>query len=170
MKTARYWIERLGLQRHPEGGWFRETFRSEFVLPPLGAPYDGPRVASTDIYFLLESSERSVLHRLRSEERWHFHTGGPLTVAAILPNGQRRDLRLGPEPERGEEFQVGVPAGSVFGAWVEPSQDPERDYALVSCTVAPGFEFADFELCEREALLAAYPEHAALIERLARSS
>jgi uncharacterized protein len=167
MKTARYWIERLGLEPHPEGGWYRETFRSELLLPPLPG-YAGRRVASTDIYYLLESSQRSTLHRLRSEERWHFHAGGALTVFAILPDGRRMDLRLGGDPERGQELQAGVPAGSIFGAQVEASDDPERDYALVSCTVAPGFDFQDFELCERAELLAAYPEHRELIERLAR--
>jgi predicted cupin superfamily sugar epimerase len=168
LKDARYWIERLGLTRHPEGGWFKETFRSSVVLPSLGAPYDGVRVASTDIYFLLEAHDTSRLHRLRSEERWHFHTGGPMTVYAIFPDGTRHDLRLGSDPEAGQHFQVGVPAGSVFGARVDATDDPERAFALVSCTVAPGFEFVDFELCDRAALLAQYPEQRQLIEELAR--
>ncbi len=170
MKDARYYIERLGLTRHPEGGWFKETFRSDFVLPALGAPYDGVRVASTDIYFLLEAHDRSHLHRLQSEERWHFHAGGPMTVYALFPDGTRHDLRLGPDLERGQTFQVGVPAGSIFGATVDASDDPERAFSLVSCTVAPGFEFADFELCERAELLALHPEHRTLIEALTRTS
>lgn len=168
MKTAQYWVERLELERHPEGGWFRETFRSEVPLTHLPAPYAGPRVASTDIYYLLESSERSTLHRLHGEERWHWHTGGPMTVFVIHPDGRREDLRLGPDPEEGQHFQVGVPSGRVFGALVDPSDDPARDFALVSCTVAPGFDFADFELCRREELLASYPQHRELIERLGR--
>ncbi len=168
VKDARYWIERLGLTRHPEGGWFKETFRSTLVLPRLGAPYEGVRVASTDIYFLLEAHDMSHLHRLSSEERWHFHTGGPMTVYAILPDGTRQDLRLGACFERGEHFQVGVPAGSVFGARVDASEDPEQAFALVSCTVAPGFDFEDFELCGREELLAQYPEHSELIGLLSR--
>jgi predicted cupin superfamily sugar epimerase len=168
LKDARYWIERLGLTRHPEGGWFKETFRSSVALPRLGPPYDGPRVASTDIYFLLEAHDVSRLHRLRSEERWHFHTGGPMTVFAIFPDGSRHDLRLGPDLDCGEHFQVGVPAGSVFGARVDRADVPERAFALVSCTVAPGFDFADFELCDRAALLAEYPAHHSLIEELAR--
>jgi predicted cupin superfamily sugar epimerase len=168
VRDARYWIERLGLVRHPEGGWFKETFRSSVVLPALGAPYDGVRVASTDIYFLLEAHDVSHLHRLASEERWHFHIGGAMTVYAIFPDGTRHDLRLGPNPERGEHFQVGVPAGSVFGARVDATEDPERAFSLVSCTVAPGFEFADFELCDRGELLARYPGHRQLIDELAR--
>lgn len=168
MKTAQYWIERLGLERHPEGGWYRETFRSEVSLTHLPAPFTGPRVASTDIYFLIESTERSTLHRLHSEERWHWHTGGPLTVFVIHPDGRREDLRLGPDFDGGQRFQVGVPGGRVFGALVDPSEQPERDFALVSCTVAPGFDFEDFELCERAELLALYPQHRELIERLCR--
>lgn len=168
MKTARYWIDRLQLERHPEGGWYRETFRSSLILPSLPAPYSGTRVASTDIYFLLEASDRSTLHRLRSEERWHFHWGGPMTIFAIYPDGGRAELRPDQAPDAGQQFQVGVPAGTIFGALVDPSSDPERDFALVSCTVAPGFEFEDFELCDKGELLASFPQHRELIERLGR--
>jgi predicted cupin superfamily sugar epimerase len=168
LRDARYFIDRLRLQRHPEGGYFRETFRSAQVLEAPGPGYPGPRVASTDIYFLLEAGDVSALHRLASEERWHFHAGGPMTIFAIFEDGSRHDLRLGPNLDEGEEFQVGVPARSVFGARVDASSDPERAFCLVSCTVAPGFDFADFELCDRAALLSEFPAHRTLIDELAR--
>lgn len=165
-KTARDWIERLGMQRHPEGGWFRETWRSPEAIPGTGLPgrYGAERSFSTAIYFLLEAGDFSALHTLRSEELWHFYAGAPLTVYVIEPDGTRREHSLGADPDAGQSFQAMVTPGAVFGA----SVDGPEGFALVGCTVAPGFDFADFELCERSALLAKWPEHRALIERLTR--
>lgn len=151
---AEYWIERLGLKPHPEGGYYAETYRAAQTLP-------NGRPVATAIYFLLEHGNFSALHRLSSDEMWHFYTGDPLMVHLIEPMGAYRVLRLGP----GQSFQGVVPAGCWFGATVETP----GGYALVGCTVAPGFDFADFELAEREALTRLYPQHRALIERLTRS-
>ncbi|WP_027892208.1 cupin domain-containing protein [Calidithermus chliarophilus] len=155
--SAEYWIKRLGLQPHPEGGYYTETYRAAQTLP------DGRPVA-TEIYFLLEHDNFSALHRLNSDETWHFYTGDGLTVHLIEPGGAYRTLNLGPDPTQGQTFQGVVPAGCWFGATV----DAPGGYALVGCTVAPAFDFADFELAEREALSRLYPQHRALIERLTR--
>lgn len=150
--AARRWIETLGLAPHPEGGWYAESWRaSEFVTTPRG-----PRPAGTAIYFLLGQGERSHLHRLAADEIWHFYAGSPLTLH-LLQGEAQLSLPLGPEA-----LQQRVPAGTWFGA--EP--DPGSAYSLVGCTMAPGFDFADFELGKKSALLARFPGHAALITRL----
>ena len=165
-RSAAFWIERLALLPHPEGGHYRESYRATERIPGPALPgrYGGARVSSTAIYFLLRAGEVSALHRIRSDELWHFYAGGPLAVSVIDQEGTRRDLTLGPDPDAGQLFQAMVPAGAWFGAAVCPG----TAYALVGCTVAPGFEFADFELADRSALTRRYPQHAALIERLAR--
>jgi predicted cupin superfamily sugar epimerase len=163
IRSAAFWIERLGLTPHPEGGHFRETYRAaEIIQGPAPDTRIGPRVASTAIYFLLREGEVSALHRIRSDELWHFYAGGPLVVSAIAPDGTRRDVTLGPDPGAGQQFQAIVPAGAWFGAALLPG----TAYALVGCTVAPGFEFADLELADRAALIRRYPQHAALTEDL----
>lgn len=165
-REARYWIERLHLERHPEGGYFRQTYRCELELAreALPARFSGSRAVSTGIYFLLEGEERSVLHRLRSDEMWHFYAGSGLMVHVIEPAGEYAAIRLGKDPEKGEEFQAVVRAGCWFGAEVVD----RSSYGLVGCTVAPGFDFEDFELGKRLELVRAYPEHRRLIERLSR--
>ncbi len=166
--TADDWIERLQLERHPEGGWFRETYRSPDVLVPAGLPsrFGGPHAASTAIYFLLRGSEFSAFHRLTSDEMWHFYDGTPLTVHVIAPDGSLSQATLGRTGPTRATFQAVVPAGHWFGATLE-DQRPDA-FALVGCTVAPGFMFEDFELADRAGLIAQYPQHRALIERLTR--
>jgi predicted cupin superfamily sugar epimerase len=165
-RSAAFWIAHLGLIPHPEGGHFRETYRAAESVPAAARPDArmGTRVASTAIYFLLRAGEVSALHRIRSDELWHFYAGGPLVVSAIAPDGTRRDVTLGPDPEAGQHFQAIVPAGAWFGA----APLPGTAYALVGCTVAPGFEFPEFELADRAALIQRYPQHAALIKHLTR--
>lgn len=128
----------------------------------LPARFGGPRCFSTAIYFLLESGQRSHLHRIRSDEIWHFYAGAPLTLFVISPDGCLDETVLGPDVERGQAFQAVVAAGSWYGAIVN---EPDS-YSLVGGTVAPGFDFADFELADRRALVALFPGHRALIERL----
>jgi len=163
-RTAEYWIERLGLNLHPEGGYFRETYRSVDRLTASALPeqYESDRVFSTAIYFLLRGTQVSRLHRLKSDELWHFHAGSSAAIHLIEPDGGYAELRLGPDLDRGESFQHVIPAGCWFGATV----DAADSYTLVGCTVAPGFDFADFELGERNDLLARYPDHREIIERL----
>lgn len=133
----------LDLRPHPEGGWFRETWRSPVTIHPAG--YDGPRSAATAIYFLLHPGEVSRWHLVRSAELWLWHHGGPLTLRLGGGGDQPADteppLRLGPDLAAGEQPQLLVPGGVWQAA--EPAADQP---VLVSCVVAPGFDPADFQL------------------------
>jgi uncharacterized protein len=165
---AQYWIDRLQLTPHPEGGFYRQTYRSALTLERAGLPslFPGTRAAATAIYFLLEGNNFSAFHRLRSDEVWHFYAGAPLTVHVIDALGSYSRMLLGGDPEAGEVFQAVVPAGCWFASHVADW----KSWALVGCTVAPGFEFEDFELAKRNELVSEHPEHRALIERLTRDS
>ena len=162
--AARYWIDHLHLNRHPEGGWFRETYRAAETIPAdaLPARFEGPRSFSTAIHFLLEQGDFSALHRLKSDEIWHFYDGGTLTLHVITPEGERYEILLGPDAEQGERFQVVVPAGCWFGA------ETSAGFSLVGCTLAPGFDFSDFEMGDRDGLTILFPKHSALIARMTR--
>ena len=163
---ARQLIDRLALERHPEGGWYRETYRAgETIGPPaLLTRFEGERAICTAIYFLLEKGDFFALHRIKSDELWHFYAGTSLTVHIFTPAGELQQIRLGADPANGETFQVVVEAGCWFGAEVTG----EGDYSLVGCTVAPGFDFTNFEMGRREELLAEYLEHAEIIRQLTR--
>jgi uncharacterized protein len=167
MTSAKDYIDALNLLPHPEGGWYRETYRAGETLPQNVLPkrFTGPRSFATAIYFLLNSESFSALHRIQSDELWHFYAGSPLTVHQIDADGNDHALTLGPNVGAGESFQALVPAGCWFGATV----DMPESFALVGCTVAPGFDFADFELGKRAALIRRYPAQQQLIERLTRS-
>jgi len=165
MEAAQQWIDRLSLQPHPEGGWYRQTYRAPLMLPHSALPgFTGDRAASTAIYFLLESDQFSAFHRLRSDEVWHFYAGSGLVVHVIAPSGDYQQLLLGGDSGSGEQFQAVVPAGCWFGS----SLRKRNSYALVGCTVAPGFDFADFEMAKRDELATFYPQHRNIIQRLTR--
>ncbi|MGA8341643.1 MAG: cupin domain-containing protein [Candidatus Sulfotelmatobacter sp.] len=166
IRNARYWIEKLRLDPHPEGGYFRQTYRSEVVIAreALPAGFSGARAVSTAIYFLLEGEGFSAFHRLRSDEIWHFYAGQPLLVHAIDPEGNYSRILLGSDPGAGQVLQAVVRAGCWFASHVADW----KSFAVAGCTVAPGFEFEDFELGKREELVARYPQHRELIERLTR--
>ncbi|MGE5315677.1 MAG: cupin domain-containing protein [Acidobacteriota bacterium] len=168
--TADEWIERLSLIPHPEGGYYREIFRSSGAIEggALPAQYGGrQRAYVTSIYFLLKSGECSRYHRLRSDELWYFHAGSPLTISIIdARTGALTQQRLGSDPAKDEVLQFAVPAESWFGAEV----DAPDSYALISCVVAPGFDFADFELGVRAELIRRYPAHRSSIEHLTREA
>jgi predicted cupin superfamily sugar epimerase len=135
-------VAALGLQPHPEGGWFTETYRSAHSFTPDG--YPGGRSAATAIYFLLHPGERSRWHVVRSDELWLWHSGGPLTLVlgGDGPDpGEPRPVTLGPDVADGHRPQALVPGGTWQSA--EPAGP---DPVLVSCVVAPGFDFADFTL------------------------
>jgi uncharacterized protein len=168
MPGAQYWIDQLKLEPHPEGGFFRETYRAPLVIGESALPptFRGPRCACTSIYFLLAGEDFSALHRLPADEVWHFYAGAGLLVHSIDLTGNHNVNKLGQNPEAGEHFQLVVPAGYWFGSCLEPSN--QNQYALVGCTVAPGFDFADFEMGERAGLTAQYPQHRALIDKLTR--
>lgn len=165
MNAADHWIKKLGLERHPEGGYYKEVYRSTEVIPQKALPrrYDGPRVFSTFIFYLLGGDEVSYFHRLRSDEIWHFYRGSCLSLYVLSPAGRLKQTRLGRNFEAGEVFQAVVPAGHWFGAAV----GRRNSYSLVGCTIAPGFDFRDFELGQRNELLAVYPRHQAIIKKLA---
>jgi len=164
--TSKEWIESLELQPHPEGGFYRETYRAAEMLEKKALPdrFSGPRAFSTAIYFLLRGNDFSALHRIAADEVWHFHAGCPLLLHRIDGEGHYVIDRLGTGVGQGEMPQAVVPAGTWFGA--TPS-DPSS-FSLTSCTVAPGFDFADLEIGRREDLLKAFPQHQVLIERLTR--
>jgi len=163
---ARYWIEKLRLEPHPEGGYFRQTYRSEVVIAreALPARFTGARAASTAIYFLLEGKKFSAFHRLRSDEVWHFYAGAPVLVHVIENGGQYSSILLGSDLEAGQVPQAVVRAGCWFASHVADW----KAFAVVGCTVAPGFDFQDFEMGERAELVAKFPPQRELIERLTR--
>jgi predicted cupin superfamily sugar epimerase len=164
--SANYWIEKLQLTQHVEGGAFREVYRSPLTIPRRSLPlfFQGDRSASTSIYFLLTAGQFSAFHRIASDELWHFYFGDPLLIYEIGHSGLLTTHRLGCDPEKGECFQTVVRAGS----WFASTPAPGSEYALVGCTVAPGFDFAEFELAECTALAQQYPHHAEVIKRLTR--
>lgn len=163
---AAYWIEKLQLSSHVEGGAFAQYYQSSLILPAsvLPADFKGDRPVCTGIYFLLQQGQFSAMHRIASDEVWHFYYGDPLYVYEIRPDGELIAHLLGNDPTRQQCFQCVVKAGSWFGSI--PANNSE--YSLVACTVAPGFDFADFELAERTSLAQAFPQHASLIEMLTR--
>jgi predicted cupin superfamily sugar epimerase len=165
-KDANYWIKKLNLEPHPEGGFYRQTYKAEQVLPHESLPpqFTGPRPASTAIYFLLEGKSFSAFHRLRSDELWHFYAGAPVLVHILSEPGEYSTILLGSDPEAGEALQAAVTAGCWFASHVKD----RKSFALVGCTVAPGFYFEDFELAKREELAHLYPQHRQVIEKLTR--
>ena len=165
-KNAQYWIDRLSLSPHPEGGYFRVTYQSSLTIVQDALPsvFHGNRSASTAIYFLLAKKDFSAFHRIASDELWHFYAGSALIVYVIDPEGNYSELHLGDGSEAGEVFQAVVKAG----CWFASRMKNPTGFSLVGCTVAPGFDFADFEMAERSDLVATYPEHRTLIEELTR--
>lgn len=164
MKTAQYWIDRLNLQAHPEGGYFSEVYRSDEVIAGTALPdrFSSDHNIATSIYFLLKSGEPSKFHRILSDETWHFYAGSPLSIHLLDHTAGYRTLPLGPDFDNGYRFQQTVPRNVWFGATV----DLPNSFSLVGCTVAPGFAFEDFELAERTSLLAEFPDHSEIIKKL----
>lgn len=166
IKDATYWIRKLDLKPHPEGGYYRQTYLADLVLPEGCLPPDftGPRPASTAIYFLLDGENFSAFHRLRSDELWHFYVGEALLVHVITAEGGYFKIQLGNDPEAGDVLQGVVKAG----CWFASELKERKAFALVGCTVAPGFDFEDFELAKREGLARSYPQHRELIDNFTR--
>jgi len=157
-------ISLLSLVPHPEGGHFKETYRSQHRVSRAGSAVS--HSASTAIYYLLRGRERSAWHRIQSDEMWHFYEGVPLRIYVLKPNGGLGLLRLGnPLRHAGTHFQALVPAGRWFAAECE---EPDG-FGLAGCTVAPGFEFEEFEMGDQDFLAQHWPEHAELIARLSHS-
>ena len=163
MQQAEYWIHHLQLKPHPEGGFYKETYRSGEVISAAGLPsrFSGERSFSTAIYFLLRSQDKSLFHRIQSDELWHYHAGSPLSIYVLNREGFTVH-KLGPDLKNGQSLQIVIPAGSWFGAVVNEADS----YTLSGCTVSPGFDFQDFELAERQVLLRSFPEQTEIINFL----
>jgi predicted cupin superfamily sugar epimerase len=166
MKDAKYWIDKLAMKKHPEGGYYRETYRSEEIILSNCLPerYLGNRHYSTAIYFLIPERDFSAFRRLKTDEIWHFYAGCSLTLHLIDLAGKYWLVKLGQNWEQKETFQVVVKAGY----WCSATLNNSASYALIGCTVAPGFDFQDFELGQREDLIKLYPNHRSIIEKLTR--
>lgn len=148
------WIAKFNMQPHPEGGYFVETYRSEVTL-------DEKKSIATVIYFLLPSGKKSTWHRIKSDEFWFYHAGSPIVVHSI-ENGAYQSQEVGPHISESQLPQYMVPAGAIFGASVKQ----ENSFSLVSCVVAPGFDFADFELFSEAQMLELFPDLSAEISLL----
>lgn len=157
---AAYWIKQLSLLPHPEGGFYKEMFRSTQEVSRVGD--DTVLQACTSIYYLLEGADYSGFHKIASDEIWYFHKGVPLTVHIINKDGRHEAMELSDQPDG--NLSLVVPAGLWFAAEL-PSK---TGYTLVSCAVAPGFEFTEFEMANKEELIKSYPGNEALFGRLCR--
>lgn len=167
MKNADYWIDKLNLEQHPEGGFFKELYRSDETISHVALPerFSGERVFSTSIYYLLNKVDISLFHRINQDEIWHFYEGCPLTIHCISVDGIYSASVLGRDIEQGDSFQIVVKAGCYFAA----ETNNKDSFSLVGCTVAPGFDFADFELPSQSDLITAFPEHEKLIHSFTKS-
>lgn len=158
-------IKQLDLQPHPEGGFFKETYRSEGSISNQNlSVYSGGRNHSTCIYYMLVSGSFSAFHRIHQDEIWHFYDGSPVELHTISPEGVHEHYLIGRDISGGEIPQLVVPGNHWFASKVA---EPDS-YSLVGCTVAPGFDFDDFELADKNELLEKYPEHKTLIMEFTR--
>lgn len=159
-------IEQLELIPHPEGGYYKETYRSEEVFDGASTiqKYGAPRNASTAIYFLLTQGNFSAFHKVKQDEFWHFYDGAPINLHIITPEGAYSLIKIGRNFSQGEVPQYYVPGGYWFASEVAEG----GEFSLAGCTVSPGFDFADFELPSREKMTTLFPQHREIIERLTR--
>jgi hypothetical protein len=152
-RSAKYWVDKLCLQKHQEGGYYREVYRSQTKLDVKGA---GMRNAASSIYYLLQKEEFSAFHRIKSDEIWHFYAGSPLAIH-VIDSGKLGKIILG------KDKMVAV---IKAGCWFAASAD--KGYSLVGCTVTPGFDYADWEIAKRKELIKEYPRYKKIIERYTR--
>jgi predicted cupin superfamily sugar epimerase len=159
-------ILKLDLKPHPEGGFFKETYRSEGVInsESLNPDYEGERSYSTCIYFLLTSEDFSAFHCIRQDEIWHFYDGSPICLHVITEDGAYSKTVVGKDIGQGQFPQIVVKGGSWFAADVKNSED----YSLIGCTVSPGFDFRDFQLAQCSDLISKFPQHREIITKLTR--
>lgn len=159
-----YWIDHLQLIPHPEGGYYRENYRSNLSFPAeiFGLSSSGERQLATSIYFLLTHGNHSRFHRLAFDELWYFHDGDPISVHTLIPEKGLVTHTLGLNPDQNQSLTCLIPALTIFGAEVSQPQG----FSLVSCVVNPGFDFQDFELLTASDLLEAFPHEKQIIEKL----
>lgn len=161
-KSFKY-IHLLNLSPHPEGGYFREVYRSDEIISKDCLPkrYNDNRNTSTSIYFLLDGNQTSKFHRLKSDEMWHFYDGSAVQIFILEENGKLNSITLGNNLSNGECFQIVVERNNWFAAELMN----KNSFCLVGCVVSPGFDFDDFELAERKELINKFPQHKELIEK-----
>jgi predicted cupin superfamily sugar epimerase len=159
-------VKKLDLQPHPEGGYFKEVYRSNEIIEKSGLPerYESSRCFGTSIYYLLEGEQFSSFHKIKSDEIWHFYLGSAIVLHLINSNGEYSKIVVGKDVENDEQLQFTIPYGTWFAAEVKD----KSSYSLVGCTVSPGFDFADFEMGERKKLIEEFPAHENIITRLTR--
>jgi predicted cupin superfamily sugar epimerase len=162
--TVQELVTTFQLQPHPEGGYFKETYRSEDKIGMRETQFPNGRNYATAIYFLIEKDNFSAFHRIKSDETWHFYTGDALEVIEIDLQGNLIRTQVGADLKKGQTFQYTVKAGHWFGSRVLKG----GNFSFVGCTVSPGFDFKDFELAKRDELTAIYPQHAEMIKGLTR--
>ncbi|AFZ47688.1 protein of unknown function DUF985 [Cyanobacterium stanieri PCC 7202] len=162
--NAEYWIQKLELQKHPEGGYYRETYRSNDIIKKDGLSSRAieQRNSSTAIYYLLSEKDFSAFHRLKSDEIFHFYHGAPLQVHILTSSGEYKSVLLGDTQGENPTFQLVINQGDWFAS--EVSQP--NSYSLIGCTVSPGFDFSDFELASADELINQYPNYEEIITRL----
>ncbi|SRR6056297_361989 len=166
MREAEYYISKLNLKRHPEGGHFNEVYRSGDLIGQHDLPqrYNGDRSFATSIYFLLHEDNFSAFHKLQSDELWTFFDGSTVLIYIIDDEGKLTEKKLGKDIENGEEMQLVVPNNRWFASELQD----KRSFALAGCISSPGFEYDDFELGKCDSLVRLYPQHQELIKRLTR--
>ena len=159
-------IQKYNLEPHPEGGWYKQTYKSNEEIAESALPerFGANRFFSTAIYFLLEKGNFSAFHRIKSDECWHFYAGDALLIYIIEQTGELKVISLGNDLEKGQSFQYVVPAN----CWFASRPAPISEYCFVGCTVSPGFEFEDFELADATELSVMYPQHKSIIKELCR--
>lgn len=164
--TVETLVKELELLPHPEGGFYKETYRSKGVISNscLSPDFKGDRNMATGIYFLIEKGNFSALHKIKSDETWHFYYGDALEVIEINEHGKLTTTQIGNNLQNGETFQYTVKANTWFGSRVSSN----GNFSLVGCTVYPGFDFNDFELADRDILINTFPHLKNLITELTR--
>lgn len=157
-KLVKKLVKKLELEKHPEGGYFRQTYRSDTLVNIEG--YDGQRNISTAIYYMLVGKQFSAFHKIRSVEIWHYYAGGSITLYAIDNEGKLSKIKIG---------KSGTPQAIIkAGTWFAAAIDSRKSYCLLGCTVSPGFDYRDWELGKRDELVRMCPKHKKLIERYAK--
>ena len=163
-RKAKDYIQKLQLKKHPEGGYFKEIYRSGEIISAAKLPrrYKSSRPISTSIYFLLDGKQFSAFHKLQSDETWHFYDGCTIILYILDEKGKLEIKRVGPKISAGDNFQITIKAGNWFAAELSD----KKGFALFGCTVSPGFDFNDFEIAKKDILIKQFPEHSEIISRL----
>lgn len=166
MLTSKEIIKKLDLIAHPEGGYFKEVYRSEEEIKIEGLPerFQSARCFGTSIYYLLDGEQFSAFHKLQSDETWHFYLGSPIVLHLINEDGKYSEVILGQNIKKNEQLQFTIPHGTWFAAEVKD----KSSFSLVGCTVYPGFDFDDFEMGVEEKLIEKFPQHKNIIQKLTR--